>query len=209
MLTYWYGSLLPTILPHMYICTHQQDRRRYRLPHMVSMHTHSRLWFKKVENTSISYLLAHLFNYADIHMTVEEVASNCVLLPPANEVCEGYVFTPVCHSVHRGCIPACNGSDTPQEDTPKDDTPPGRNQEDTPPRPEDTHPGRNQEDPPRKTDHPWSSACWEIRATSGRYASYWNAYLSLLNTDGPQVVLLLARLESAHQIWGNVLTVVW
>ena len=23
-----------------------------------------------------------------------------------------------------------------------------------------------------------SSACWEIRATSGRYASYWNAYLS-------------------------------
>ena len=24
------------------------------------------------------------------------------LLPPANEVCEGYVFTRVCHSVHRG-----------------------------------------------------------------------------------------------------------
>ena len=24
---------------------------------------------------------------------------------------------------------------------------------------------------------PWSSACWEIRATSGRYASYWNAFL--------------------------------
>ena len=23
-------------------------------------------------------------------------------LPPANEVCEGYVFTRVCHSVHRG-----------------------------------------------------------------------------------------------------------
>ena len=23
------------------------------------------------------------------------------LLPPANVVCEGYVFTPVCHSVHR------------------------------------------------------------------------------------------------------------
>ena len=30
------------------------------------------------------------------------------LLPPANEVCEGYVFTPVCHSVYRGgSIPAC------------------------------------------------------------------------------------------------------
>ena len=26
---------------------------------------------------------------------------------------------------------------------------------------------------------PWSSACWEIRATSGRYASYWNAFLFL------------------------------
>ena len=25
-----------------------------------------------------------------------------LLLPSANEVCEGYVFTPVCHSVHRG-----------------------------------------------------------------------------------------------------------
>ena len=25
-----------------------------------------------------------------------------VFLPPANEVCEGYVFTRVCHSVHKG-----------------------------------------------------------------------------------------------------------
>ena len=33
-----------------------------------------------------------------------------LLLPPVNEVCEGYVFTRVCHSVHRGRgggIPAC------------------------------------------------------------------------------------------------------
>ena len=34
-------------------------------------------------------------------------------LPPANEVCEGYVFTPVCHSVHGG-----GGADIPQADTP-------------------------------------------------------------------------------------------
>ena len=27
------------------------------------------------------------------------------------------------------------------------------------------------------TPHHGSSACWEIRATSGRYASYWNAFL--------------------------------
>ena len=30
-------------------------------------------------------------------------------LPPANEVCEGYVFTPVCHSVHRGSVPGPGG----------------------------------------------------------------------------------------------------
>ena len=36
----------------------------------------------------------------------------CVFLPPANEVCEGYVFTGVCHSVHRGegaCVVAPGG----------------------------------------------------------------------------------------------------
>ena len=35
----------------------------------------------------------------------------CVLLPPANEVCEGYVFTGVCHSVHGGgvCVVALGG----------------------------------------------------------------------------------------------------
>ena len=26
------------------------------------------------------------------------------VLPPANEVCESYVFTPVCHSVHGGGV---------------------------------------------------------------------------------------------------------
>ena len=44
-------------------------------------------------------------------------------------------------------------------------TPPGPG---TPPRTRYTPPGT------RYT--PWSSACWEIRATSGRYASYWNAF---------------------------------
>ena len=35
---------------------------------------------------------------------------NRVLLPPANEVCEGYVFTGVCHSVHGGaCVVAPGG----------------------------------------------------------------------------------------------------
>ena len=31
--------------------------------------------------------------------------------------------------------------------------------------------------PAAVADTPRSSACWEIGATSGRYASYWNAYL--------------------------------
>ena len=35
------------------------------------------------------------------------------------------------------------------------------------------HPGK--QTPPQETDTP--GACWEIWATSGRYASYWNAYL--------------------------------
>ena len=30
------------------------------------------------------------------------MTNRCGLLPPANEVCEGYVFTPVCHSVGGG-----------------------------------------------------------------------------------------------------------
>ena len=35
---------------------------------------------------------------------------NAFLLPPANVVCEGYVFTPVCDSVNRGaCMVAWGG----------------------------------------------------------------------------------------------------
>ena len=34
--------------------------------------------------------------------------------------------------------------------------------------------------PPRTRYPPHSSACWEIRATSGRYASYWNAFLFIV-----------------------------
>ena len=45
-------------------------------------------------------------------------------LPSANEVCEGYVFTPVCHSVHRGgvCLSACLDTTPPQT---RPGTPPG------------------------------------------------------------------------------------
>ena len=45
---------------------------------------------------------------------------NAVLLPPANEVCEGYGLTPVCHSVHggRGGLPHCMLGYTPRAGTP-------------------------------------------------------------------------------------------
>ena len=33
-------------------------------------------------------------------------------LPSAKQLQQGNVFTPVCHSVHRGCITACTGADT-------------------------------------------------------------------------------------------------
>ena len=49
-------------------------------------------------------------------------------------------------------------------DTPPEQTPPPRK------RGRHTPPGAN-------TPPPRHSACWEIRATSGRYASYWNAIL--------------------------------
>ena len=71
-------------------------------------------------------------------------------LPPATKLPQGNVFTPVCHSVHRGVchIPR-----------PWADTPLGRHL-----------PGQT---PP----HTVHAGIW---STSGRYASYWNAILLLL-----------------------------
>ena len=74
------------------------------------------------------------------------------LLPPANEVCEGYVFTGVCLSTG-GCLPHCmlGYPPGPEADTslgrhpPQVDTP-GQ----TPPR----------QTPPRQTP-PLHSACWD------------------------------------------------
>ena len=74
----------------------------------------------------------------------------------------------------RGCLPQCmltytpQGADPPRKQTPHTSRhPPGA---DTP----------REVDTPREADPPLRSACWEIRATSGWYPSYWNAYLLLL-----------------------------
>ena len=54
---------------------------------------------------------------------------------------------------------------TPRADTPGADTP-----LQTPPRVDTPSPGADTSPPPHR-------ACWEIRSTRGRYASYWNAIL--------------------------------
>ena len=52
-------------------------------------------------------LLTYLDNFS---VTPCRKLSNFGLfLPPANEVCEGYVFTGVCHSVHGGGMRGCSG----------------------------------------------------------------------------------------------------
>ena len=100
----------------------------------------------------------------------------CALLLPANEVCEGYVFTPVCQSF---CSQGGSASVHAKIHTPfipRADHPPPWSR------------------PPLGADTPLRSACWEIRATSGRYASYWNAYF-LVNRFG---LKLSRQLRESH-----------
>ena len=71
-------------------------------------------------------VLVHGFNFSGLTIFPAFPA----ILPPANEVCEGYVllFTPVCHSVHRGvCLCACWDT-LPRADIPwtRHTLPPGR-----------------------------------------------------------------------------------
>ena len=87
-----------------------------------------------------------------------------------------FLHLSVSHSVHRGVSASVHagihplGADTPQKQTPPQevDTP---LEADTP---------WKQTPPPPRSRHPLllHSVCWGIRATNGRYASYWNAYLS-------------------------------
>ena len=85
---------------------------------------------------------------------------------------QGNIFTPVCHSVHRGvCLSACWDTTPLQTRHPLDQAAPQTRH--TPPRPAPP----DQANPPRPGTHPRHRACWEIRSTRGRYASYWNAIL--------------------------------
>ena len=104
-------------------------------------------------------------------------------LPPANEVCECYIFTPVCHSVHSG---EYLGRYTPWQVhpsgryTPGQVHPPGRYN------PGQVHPPGRYTPLGRYTPtgqvHPPGippAVDARIRSTSGRYVSYWNAFLFL------------------------------
>ena len=106
---------------------------------------------------------------------------------PQRSCGQGNIFTPVCHSVHRGGVSASvhagipppleqtppPGVDTPQEQTPPlgADTP----QEQTPPEQTPTPLGVDTPHPPG-ADTP-READPGIRSMSSRYASYWNAFL--------------------------------
>ena len=121
-----------------------------------------------------------------------ETGVNVVSLPLG----QGYVFTRVCDSVQSGgvCPIACWDTSPGPEAAP----PPQGPEAGTLPGPEagtnwTRHPPgakhppgleagtpRDQRQPPPWDQAPPSrrcSACWEIRATSGWYASYWNAIL--------------------------------
>ena len=108
----------------------------------------------------------------------------CCIFTGAKKLGQGNVFTSICDSVNRGSASMHAGipppgphplDHTPRTTSPQDQNPPGeqtpsRNQ--TPPgtrTPLGSRPPKDQT-PPRETDS-------GIRSTSGRYASYWNAFL--------------------------------
>ena len=116
-----------------------------------------------------------------------------------NEVVAKVIFLhlSVIHSVHRGGVglPQCMlgyhpWSRPPREQTPPqtrqtplpEQTPPPRDQADTPldqadtPQTRQTPPGPGRHPPRTRPPSPREADC-SIRLTSGRYASYWNAFL--------------------------------
>ena len=100
----------------------------------------------------------------------KNMTSNDVLIFTARKrsLGQGNIFTPVCHSVHRGGLPKCMmGYHPPDQASPRPGAPRTRHPPQTR-HPQTRHPLYQ---PPRHR------ACWEIRSTRGWYASYWNAIL--------------------------------
>ena len=104
-----------------------------------------------------------------------------IFLPAATKLGQGNVFTGVCDSVNRGvCLSACWDTNTPPTHThnPPEQTPQTTHTPWSRHTPQDHTPPAPGADTPRtRPTHPPSEADSGIRSTSGRYASYWNAFL--------------------------------
>ena len=107
-----------------------------------------------------------------LHLTFS--INGLLLLPAATKLGQSNVFTGVCDSVQGGVLPQCmlGYPPPPQDQTcPQDQTPPGTRHP-----PPGTRPPWDHTPPPDQTP-PGTIPPPEIRSTSGRYASYWNAFL--------------------------------
>ena len=118
-----------------------------------------------------------------VNERVVQILLECILVTTCNEVGARLCFyTCGCHFVHGGGgLPQCMLGYHPP--SPAADTPPKEQTPSSPPPPGSRHPPDSPWEQTPLPASPWeqtppgSSACWEIRATSGRYASYWNAFL--------------------------------
>ena len=141
-------------------------------------------------------------------MFISSVRYNSEYLPAATKLGQGNIFTSVCQefcpqggrgsaSVHAGIHhppPWTSQADTPppdQADPPWSRRPPGagdlpRTRQTPPGAGDPPRPGRpplEQADPPGPGRPPPSEADCSIRSTSGRYASYWNAFLLCIGIE--------------------------
>ena len=141
-----------------------------------------------------------------------------MLLPAATKLGQGNIFTSVCQEFcprggGGGCLPQCMlgfppGADPPGPGTPPEQTP--RDQTHTP-RTRPTPP--EQTSPPGPDPHPREADC-SIRSTSGRYASYWNAFLFRISSKQDQGKCFEALFRFKYfdcdpppQFWGS--TILW
>ena len=150
---------------------------------------------------------------------------------PQRSCGQGYVFTRVCDSVHRGGSPGRHPPD--QGEPPNQADPPGRDnppsdQADTPPDqadpPQPGRPPRTRQTPPgtRQTSPqqgepplgpgrppPPEEDC-SIRSMSGRYASYWNAFLFSSRFLGHNLMKdFLVALFNWSKVYWQYISVQW
>ena len=130
--------------------------------------------FTKLDRVLYCCMCAHYF----LFRTANPINKRDIYRPQRS--CgQGYVFTRVCDSVHRGNLragrpPRQRKNPPDQADTPRTRQTPPRTRQ-TPPQTRQTPPDQGDTPPTRQT--PLREADSRIRSTSGRYASYWNAFL--------------------------------